>query len=263
MSISSETILCFRVLNSGLSTCLDEILFRLRDGSSPFYLVCANPHTLEVAKKDSLFCKAIENADLVVPDGIGIVFASHVLGGKIRQRITGSDIFWEVNKLLNNEHTYSCFFLGATENTLHRIRERMSIDFPNVRVVGTFSPPFKEEFAEDENDVMVEAVNRANPDILWVGMTAPKQEKWIYENRERLQAKFVGAIGAVFDFFAGTKKRSNSWFQDCGLEWLPRLVREPRRLWRRNLVSSPMFFARVISHRMKYVGNRSGRQNPY
>ena len=133
---------------------------------------------------------------------------------------------------------------------MHRIKERMSIDFPNVKVVGTFSPPFKEDFTDDENDLMVEAINRVNPDILWVGMTAPKQEKWIYKNKERLQTKFIGAIGAVFDFYAGTKKRSHPWFQEHGLEWLPRFLREPRRLWRRNFISTPSFFYRIIKYRL-------------
>lgn len=246
-----EDIMSFRVVSSDISVCLDEILTQLRNVGYQYSLVCANPHSLEVAKKDILFSKAIENADIVVPDGIGIVIASRLFGGTIRQRITGSDIFWELNKLLNVEKGYSCFFLGSTELTLHKIKERMSIDFPNVKVVGTLSPPFKEDFTDDENDLMIETINRANPDILWVGMTAPRQEKWIYRNRGRLQAKFIGAIGAVFDFYSGTKKRSHPLFQKCGLEWFPRLLREPRRLWKRNLISSSKFLIRVLSHKIK------------
>jgi N-acetylglucosaminyldiphosphoundecaprenol N-acetyl-beta-D-mannosaminyltransferase len=96
---------------------------------------------------------------------------------------------------------------------------------------------------------MVEAVNRVRPDILWVGMTAPKQEKWIYLNRNRLEVRFIGAVGAVFDFYAGNVKRSHPIFQRLGLEWLPRLLREPRRLFKRNFVSSPLFLYRVFRQR--------------
>ena len=98
---------------------------------------------------------------------------------------------------------------------------------------------------------MIEAVNTAKPDVLWVGMTAPKQEKWIYQNRDKLDVKFIGAIGAVFDFYAGTVKRPHPIFQKMGLEWLPRLCSEPRRLWRRNFVSNPLFMLRVIKARLK------------
>ena len=114
-----------------------------------------------------------------------------------------------------------------------------------------YSPPFKEVFSEEENRAMIEAVNRAGPDVLWVGMTAPKQEKWIYQNKDRLNVKFIGAIGAVFDFYAGTVKRPHPWFLDHGLEWLPRLLGEPRRLWKRMFVSAPLFMARVFAERIR------------
>ena len=109
----------------------------------------------------------------------------------------------------------------------------MNHDFPNIKVT-THSPPFKPEFSEEDNRQMIEAINQASPDVLWVGMTAPKQEKWIYQNKDKLNVKFIGAIGAVFDFYAGTVKRSSPWFQKHGLEWLPRLLQEPRLLWYRN-----------------------------
>jgi len=96
---------------------------------------------------------------------------------------------------------------------------------------------------------MVDEINRVKPDMLWVGMTAPKQEKWIYRNKYELDVEFIGAIGAVFDFYTGTINRSRPWFQKHGLEWLPRLLRQPRRLWRRSLVSSPMFLIRILQQR--------------
>ncbi|PMP69544.1 MAG: glycosyltransferase [Thermodesulfovibrio aggregans] len=210
------------------------------------YFVCANPHSLEVARTDSLFREAIEKADLVVPDGIGIVLASKILGGSIRRRITGYDIFYGVSKELNKKKSYFYFVLGSTEKALQKIRERMEKDFPNIRIVGTYSPPFKSEFSEEENRLILEMINKVKPDVLWVGMTAPKQEKWIYKNKDKLDVKFLGPIGAVFDFYAGIKKRPHPVFQKMGLEWFVRFLMEPYRLWRRNIVSNPKFLLRII-----------------
>jgi len=133
---------------------------------------------------------------------------------------------------------------------LREIVEKMSVDYPKIEV-GVYSPPFKPEFGEEDNAKMVEAVNAFKPDVLWVGMTAPKQEKWIYQNREKLDVYFIGAIGAVFDFYIGRIKRSHPVFLKLGLEWLPRLLQEPGRLWGRNFVSNPMFLYRVIAQMIK------------
>ena len=125
----------------------------------------------------------------------------------------------------------------------------MAVDYPNIRVTGTWSPPFKSEFTKHENQLMIDAINKAKPDVLWVGMTAPKQEKWIHQHRDQLDVKFIGAIGAVFDFYTGNVKRSHPAFQRMGLEWLPRLLTDPRSLWRRMGVSAPIFLWRVLQQR--------------
>ena len=135
----------------------------------------------------------------------------------------------------------------------------MESDFPNIRVVGTISPPFKEDFSEEENLMIVEAINRARPDVVWVGMTAPKQEKWIYEYREKLDVKVLGPVGAVFDFYTGKVKRSPAIFQKSGMEWLPRFVQEPRRLWKRNLISNPKFLLEVIHYKFTQPSQKSSR----
>ena len=125
----------------------------------------------------------------------------------------------------------------------------MAREFPLIEVCGTFSPLFASEFSEAESSMMCDKVNAARPDVLWVGMTAPKQEKWIYQNRQCLNVPLIGAIGAVFDFYAGTKKRAPEWVCKLGLEWLPRLLREPRRLFRRNFVSTPSFLLLVLKEK--------------
>ena len=177
--------------------------------------------------------------------------ASKLLGGGITDRVTGSDVFEGLTESLNKTGGKRYFFLGSTKEVLAQIKNKMSEGAPNVCVAGTYSPPFKPEFTREDNKAMVEAINAARPDVLWVGMTAPKQEKWIFQNRDKLDVTFIGAIGAVFDFYAGTIKRSHPRFQKYGLEWLPRLIQEPRRLWRRNFVSNPSFVYRILRTKAK------------
>lgn len=246
----TEDILDYPVTTGDLDDCIVKMRGWIDAGDQGRYFVCANPHSLEVARKDNLFEAAIRHADLTLPDGIGIILASKILGGSIRNRITGTDVFLEVSKALNREKRYSYFFLGSTEQNLMKIKKKLSQNFPNIRVAGTYSPPFKPEFSVEDSQRMIAAVNKAKPDVLWVGMTAPKQEKWIYQNKDRLNVKFIGAIGAVFDFYSGNAKRSHPAFQKMGLEWLPRLLRQPRRLWRRNFISNPQFLCRVIHFRI-------------
>lgn len=247
--LETESILDYKVTYADMPECLGLISKWIATESSPMSFVCANPHSLYEASKDSAFQAALQDAELVTPDGFGVVLASKILGGKIKQRITGSDVFYGLNDDINKNKTRTCFFLGSTEEVLSEIKEKMAIEYPNIRVVGSYSPPFKVEFDETDNQLMVDAVNKAAPDILWVGMTAPKQEKWIAANKDKLNVKFVGAIGAVFDFYVGNVKRSSPIFQQLGLEWLPRLAQEPRRLWRRNFISSPMFLIGVITQK--------------
>jgi N-acetylglucosaminyldiphosphoundecaprenol N-acetyl-beta-D-mannosaminyltransferase len=250
----SESILGYPVSTLSRNECIDTMIRWVEDGAKGKYFACANPHSIEVAKTDKEFRRAIKDADLVIPDGVGLIFASKILGGVIKERVTGSDIFGGVNDELNKRKGHSVFFLGSTQDNLEKMRHKMESDFPNIRVVGTFSPPFKEDFSHEENLTMIETINRAKPDVLWVGMTAPKQEKWIYENREKLDVKLLGPVGAVFDFYTGKVKRSATIFQKAGLEWLPRFLREPRRLWKRNLISTPRFILRVICSKKEKRG---------
>lgn len=246
-----ENILGYPVTTLDRNQCVNQIGAWIRSGKKGRYLVCANPHSLEIANSDKLFRSAILEADMVIPDGAGMIVASRILGGRIRERITGSDIFQVLSHTLNQEKGFRYFFLGSTEENLTRLQDKMHKDFPNIKIAGMYSPPFKPEFTPMDNDAMVAAVNRAEPDVLWVGMTAPKQEKWIYLHKDRLNVNFIGAVGAVFDFYIGTVKRSNSWFLEHGLEWLPRLIQEPRRLWNRTLISAPLFLMRVLRQRLE------------
>ena len=254
MSHAKEKILGYAVDSLSVRESIDTIFDVLQspvEASQPLHwLACFNPHSYASARRDTHFAASLCDADWLVPDGAGVLLGSRVLGGSIRERVTGSDVFCSLLERMNESGGFRVFFLGGTNEVLISICERMQTDFPNVIVAGTYSPPFKPEYTDTELDEMIEAVNTAEVDVLWVGMTAPKQEKWIYQNRNRLNIKFAAAIGAVFDFYTGRIKRSHPFFQQLGLEWLPRLLQEPRRLWRRMLISAPIFLWDIIKERM-------------
>lgn len=251
---ATESILGYAVYAAATAACADEIASCIESGGKPRSLACLNPHSYVATLGRPRFADALRGADWLVPDGVGVVQASWVLGGEIRERITGSDIFRAVHERLQARGHGSVFFLGSTDETLARIRERMAVDWPALTVVGTYSPPFQTEFSDAEIDDMVAAINAARPDVLWVGMTAPKQEEWIHRVIDRLDVRFAAAIGAVFDFYVGRVKRSHPVFQRLGLEWLPRLLQEPRRLWRRMFVSAPIFVWHVLREKVKRGG---------
>ena len=216
-----------------------------------FLIDTVNAHSFVVAQKDADFAKALLDADALIPDGISIVKACRWLRTENapNEKIAGADLFaYEMERL--NEKGGTCFFLGSSPSTLALIEEKAAKVYPNIRVV-TYSPPFKPAFTPEESRVMIDAVHVADPDLLWVGMTAPKQEKWLDEHWDELDIHcHAGAIGAVFDFFAGTVKRAPQKWIDLGLEWLYRLIKEPRRTWRRYLVSNPVFLWLVLKEKL-------------
>lgn len=206
---------------------------------------CANPHSLVVAQQDADFYSALARADLVVADGVGVTFMARLFRVEIGPRVTGTDYFYGVLSALQGRGSGRVFFFGSSQPVLDRIARRFATDFPSLTLCGVLSPPFG-TWSEMENDRMVKVINKAKPDVLWVGMTAPKQEKWVETNRQQLNVPVIGSIGAVFDFYAGTYSRAPQWICDIGFEWLYRFVLEPRRMWRRNFVSAPKFIGLVL-----------------
>jgi len=207
-----------------------------------------NAHSYNVAQKDSVFSEALRKGDVLIPDGISIVKSYKWLKNKSIERIAGADLFvFEMDKL--NNIGGKCFFLGSSENVLSLIKKRAEEEYPNIEIY-TFSPPYKVEFTAEENTEMIEKINAVLPDLLWIGMTAPKQEKWAYSHLNRLAVNcHIGTIGAVFDFYAGTVKRAPLGWQKHGLEWLYRLIKEPRRMWKRYLVGNVIFLYYIIKEK--------------
>lgn len=226
-----------------------------------------NAYSFNQAKRDKDFQAALTGSDVLLADGTSIVIACKLVRAKSRpmHRCTGWDLFrFEMEKLNREGGAFSngditnesvplwkrrnpsrikprVIFVGSSDRILSMIKDKAALEFPNLEIV-TYSPPFKPEFTQEDNNTMVSVINDADPDLVWIGMTAPKQEKWSYAHWPELNIQcHLGSIGAVFDFYAGTVKRAPLCMQRVGLEWLYRWSREPRRLFRRYGLGNPQF----------------------
>ncbi len=233
----------FLTKNNLFKTALDSLT------NEKLLITTLNAHSYNLAQTNLAFSEALKKSDVLLPDGISIVLAKRFLDGSKLKKIAGADLFhYEMNRL-NNEHG-SCFFLGSTAQTLQLIQAKAAIEFPHVKV-ETYSPPFKDAFNDEDNALMLDTIRQFNPDVLFIGMTAPKQEVWAYEHLEQIQAKHICCIGAVFDFYAGTIHRAPQWIIRMGLEWLYRLGSEPKRLWRRYLIGNAQFVFLILKEKFR------------
>ncbi len=212
-----------------------------------------NQYSYCMAEKIPAFKNALTKSTILLPDGIGAVLSIRLLSGDKLTKIAGNDInFHLLDKL--NESGGKCFYLGSSEKALSKINERIHKQYPNIKL-GTYSPPYKPVFSDEDNAAMIAEVNNFKPDVLFVGMTAPKQETWAYEHHTELDAKIICSIGAVFDFFAGTVKRPSKFWINMGLEWFIRLIKEPKRMSRRYLYYGPVFVLYMLKQKFS-VANK-------
>jgi len=213
--------------------------------------VCVtNAYSLVLMQKDKAFKDVTNSASLVVTDGKPLIWISKLYGESIPERVAGSDLVCELCRI-SAIKGYKLFFLGSSPATLKKIVENLKKMFPFLRITGVCSPSFKKEFSVRENEKMIALINKAEPDVLFVGLGAPKQEKWIEKHKDELQVPVSIGVGAAFDFIAGTVKRAPNWMQRCGLEWLFRLIQEPRRLWKRYLIGNTIFIWLVFRELVK------------
>lgn len=250
---TADTILGVPIGSKQLHELVDEALSAIQQEGPRVVFACANPHSLVVAQSDEVFKKAICSANQIVADGAGITIISRIFGLQIGPRITGFDYFSSIMGQLEIRGKGRIYFFGSSQKVLDIISEKMRKHFPSLELCGVFSPPFR-SWSPDENKKMIEAINAARPDVLWVGMTAPKQEKWVADNYLKLDVPVIGSIGAVFDFFAGTVPRAPAWMSKAGIEWLYRLIKEPRRMWKRNFVSTPKFVGMMLRKHFFHAG---------
>jgi N-acetylglucosaminyldiphosphoundecaprenol N-acetyl-beta-D-mannosaminyltransferase len=242
-TVDNSVLLGVRFTNCCLPSLTESALQSVEQGGRTFTFACANPHSLVIAQRDEPFLRALQSCSAVVADGVGVKVAGRLAGVQVGPRITGADFFLDTMLRLNRRGG-RVFFFGSSDPVLQRIVTRARRDYPNLSVQG-LSPPFG-AWSGELNESLVAQIREARPDVLWVGMTAPKQEKWVHDNALRLGVPVIGSIGAVFDFYAGTVVRAPQWIRGAGLEWLFRLVREPQRLWRRTLLSAPAFLWLVL-----------------
>jgi N-acetylglucosaminyldiphosphoundecaprenol N-acetyl-beta-D-mannosaminyltransferase len=210
------------------------------------YVCICNVHSVVTTTQDIEFKMAVNNADMATPDGAPIAWALRHLGYPAQERINGPDLMW---KYLREAERYgqTVFFYGSTEETLEKLRKTFAFHFPRLSVGGYVAPPFRLLSTEEDDDI-VQQINDSGAHVVFVALGCPKQEKWMAEHRGRIDAVMVG-VGAAFDYHAGVIRRAPLWWQKNGLEWLYRLGSEPRRLFRRYMVTNTLFiigFARQL-----------------
>ncbi|HUJ75687.1 MAG TPA: WecB/TagA/CpsF family glycosyltransferase, partial [bacterium] len=187
-------------------------------GGGPYQAVVLPATSIMHARRDRHFLRVCNGAAMVLPDGVPLLWASRLLGAPIPGRVAGSDLFWELSRLAEEEH-YTCYLLGSTPRVLARLEGVLRRRFPRLRLVGSFAPPLSSSFSPTATDDMLRRVNAARPDILWVGLGAPRQELWIHANLPRLDVRLAIGVGAAFDMCSGSVRRAPRWMQKAGLEW--------------------------------------------
>ena len=241
-SATSVDILGVRVSALSLSQTADRILEWATGstvGESPRYVCATSVHGLVEAAKDASFRKILNRASIVTADGMPLVWWGGWAGSWGMERVYGPDLLLEVARQSVGRRVRH-FFYGGTVGVAEELSRRLCARFPGLEVAGTHCPPFR-PLTRAEEDTVVGRINESRADIVWVGLSTPKQERWIAALRERLGVKVLISVGAAFDFHSGRVPQAPRWMQRSGLEWLFRLSRDPGRLWRRYALNSPLF----------------------
>ncbi|MGH9732375.1 MAG: WecB/TagA/CpsF family glycosyltransferase [Candidatus Acidiferrales bacterium] len=208
-------------------------------------------HGVTEAQHDAEFKSILNSADLVVPDGMPLVWIGRIRGHRLKRRVYGPELMLTFLQTTEGKG-YRHFFYGGAPGIAERLAESFQKCLPGTIVVGTFVPPFRPVTAAEDAQI-VETINGAAPDVVWVGLSTPKQERWMYEHRALLKVPVLIGVGAAFDIHAGVKKQAPIWMREHGLEWFFRLMIEPRRLWRRYLLYGSEFIGYVI---LEFLGWR-------
>ena len=205
--------------------------------------VCAAPvHAVMVAQDDPEMYAALRQSTLTVPDGMPIVWAANTLGEHLPDQVYGPELMLRYNERCAKRRHRVWLYGGRDQGSLVQLALNMRRKHPGIQIVGGYSPPFR-SLSQPEEDAIVDQINTARPDILWVGIGVPKQEKWMARMRERLDVPVMCGVGAAFDFHAGRISQAPRWMQERGLEWTYRIAQEPRRLLPRYLYFNPRFLA--------------------
>ena len=207
--------------------------------------VCATAvHAVMVGQDDPEMRSALQGSTLTVPDGMPLVWAANLLGDDLRDRVYGPELMVRYCERSAEKGHRVFLYGGRDQGSLAQLTLNLRLRFPGIKIVGGYSPPFR-ALTDDEDNAIADQINAAQPDIVWVGIGVPKQEKWMARMRDRIDAPVLAAVGAAFDFHAGRVSMAPEWMQNRGLEWTYRIAQEPRRLLPRYLIHNPRFVAKV------------------
>lgn len=250
--MSIEDRITSHVLNARIDVVgWNEALVRIRnwaDRRESRYVCICNVHSVVSVSQDAEFRRVVNEADMATPDGAPVAWMLRQLGFVGQERINGPDLMWKYFEAATCGEPI--FLYGGTETTLAALHDRLLTAFPSLKIAGMISPPFR-PLSVAEDAAMVARINASGAGIVFVGLGCPKQEKWMASHRGRISAVMVG-VGAAFDYHAGTVRRAPRWMRQNGLEWLHRLCCEPRRLWKRYLVTNIIFI--VLAARQYFFG---------
>ncbi|MBR4981219.1 MAG: WecB/TagA/CpsF family glycosyltransferase [Lachnospiraceae bacterium] len=208
------------------------------------YICVSNVHTTVMSYENDAYRNIQNSAAMVLPDGKPLSVVSRLRGYKEAQKVSGPDLMPEMFKV-SEEKGYTHYFYGSTEETLKKLEKTLMERYPKLKIVGMYSPPFR-PLTEEEDEKIIQQINNTSPNFIWIGLGAPKQEQWMYAHRDKLCGVMLG-VGAGFDFHAGTVKRAPVWMQKCGLEWLYRLTQDPKRLFKRYVVTNTKFLWLILT----------------
>jgi len=228
---------------------------RWKNNQERHYVTLTNPHSVMLCQRDVYMRRATAGADMTLPDGVGIIVAAHLLRYSHNGRVTGPTLMLKLCDW-GRKKNYRHFFYGGQDGVAERLAEKLSETYPGIKIAGTYCPPFRALSAEEDRTI-IEYINSAHPDIVWVGLGAPKQEKWMAEHLGKIEATVMIGVGAAFDFHSGNANWAPAWIRRLGLEWAYRLIREPSRMWRRN-IDSPIFLSKVLFQMLR---TRTAPQN--
>ncbi len=220
-------------------------LERLLQTGTRHQVVCLTANSIIAGRRDRQLRSIYNRAAMTLPDGLPVVWASRLLGGRIPARVSGTDFLLAASAVAASRgHTF--YFLGGRCGVAAGLAQRLASENRGLKVVGCCSPPFHEVFPPELNARIIAGINAASPDILWVGLGSPKQDRWIAQNLRQLAVRVAVGVGAAFDMYGGRIGRAPLWMQKSGLEWFYRFLREPRRLFRRYFIEAPPFIPLVI-----------------
>ncbi len=237
-----------------LETSLDRIHDIIQEGM-PHHIVLANAYTVALCHRSPTLKDLLNRANLVLADGMSIVWGARWIGVSLPERVAGPDLM-EALCAISERRNYRIFLMGSYSENLDALQRTLLLRWPGLTIVGYYSPPMCERFEESETQLIVDRLRETKPDILFTGISAPKQEIWIAENLGRLQVPVAMGVGAAFDFLSGRIPRAPLWMQKIGLEWLYRLWREPRRLWRRYVLGNLIFLSLLLKELVSYKVSR-------